>query len=279
MSENTSRYPRSLVLVGAGKMGGAMLAGWLRDGMPGSSVAIIDPQPSEAMQKLCVGAGVAINPPPETLAEPEVLLLAVKPQMLDSAVPVLTKLVGPGTLVLSVMAGKTIANMRDRLPRAGAFVRTIPNTPAAVGRGITACFPSPEANAVQRALADQLLKAIGWVEWVEREDLIDAATAVSGSGPAYVFYLAEALATAGAAAGLPPELSARLARATVEGAAVQAAADPRTLHAMAEAVASPGGSTRRGLDVLDEPDGHVPLLRNTLTAAILRNREMAEAAR
>ncbi len=271
-----SSYPSSLVLVGAGKMGGAMLEGWLRGGMPGSSVSIIDPRPSDAMQALCVKAGVAVNPELDRLAEPAVLLLAVKPQMLDDAAPVLSKLAGANTLALSVMAGKTIANMRDRLPRAGAFVRTIPNTPAAVGRGITACYPSAEVSAVQRAQADQLLRAIGRVEWVESEDLIDAATAVSGSGPAYVFYLAEALAKAGAEAGLPPELSARLARATVEGAGElmyqDASTEPATLR---QNVTSPAGTTAAALEVLMAADGLQPLMTKAIAAAKRRAGELS----
>ncbi len=269
-------FPRSLVLVGAGKMGGALLEGWLGRGMPGTAVSILDPHPAEAMLALCAKHGVAVNPDPAGLAAPQVLLLAIKPQMLDEAAAVLAGLAAPETLVVSVMAGKTLANMRARMPRAQALVRCIPNTPAAVGRGITVCYPSPEVGAAQRNLADGLLQAVGRVEWVEDEALIDAATAVSGSGPAYVFYLAECLAKAGVAVGLEPGLAARLARATVEGAGElmfqDAATPPETLR---RNVTSPGGTTAAALAVLMAGGGLQPLMTEAVKAARLRAEQLS----
>jgi len=274
--EAAKAYPSSLVLVGAGKMGGAMLTGWLKGGMPGRAVSILDPHVSPEMQSLAAAHDVQLNPEPASMAEPAVLLLAIKPQMLDAAAPLLTRIAGPDTLVVSVMAGKTIANMAARMPRAGAIVRTIPNTPAAVGRGITVCVASPEVTAAQRAQADRLLQAIGRVEWVDEEGLIDAATAVSGSGPAYVFHLAECLAAAGAAAGLPPDLAARLARATVEGAGElmfqDAQTSPETLR---RNVTSPNGTTAAALAVLMGGDGMQPLMTEAVRAARQRAEELS----
>ena len=268
--------PRSLVLVGAGKMGGAMLEGWLKGGLPGASVTILDPHVAPAMQALAARHGITLNPASATIAEPEVLVLAVKPQMLDSAAAMLAQIAGPQTLVMSVVAGKTIANLKDRMPRAEAFVRAMPNTPAAVGRGITGAAPSPAVTAAQRALADRLLKSVGRVEWVGTEDLIDAVTAVSGSGPAYVFHLAECLARAGVAAGLPQDIAERLARATVEGAGElmyqDAATEPAQLRIN---VTSPGGTTAAALAVLMASDGMEPLLTRAVAAAKKRAGELA----
>lgn len=269
-------FPRSLVLCGAGKMGGAMLAGWLRQGLPGQAVTIIDPHPSDALRELCRAQSIALNPEGQALQEPEVLLLAIKPQTLAAAGPMLGRLAGPATLVISIMAGKTVANMRAQMPRASAFIRAMPNTPAAVGRGITGCYPTPEVGVAGRELANALLQAIGRVEWVEEEGLIDAVTAVSGSGPAYVFHLAECMAAAGVAAGLEPALAARLARATVEGAGElmyrEAETGPDTLR---KNVTSPGGTTAAALEVLMADDGLQPLMTRAVAAARRRAGELS----
>lgn len=271
-----SLWPKSLVLVGAGKMGGAMLEGWLKGGLDGKAVAIVDPFVSPAMQALADTCGARINPDASSLGEPEVMILAVKPQMLDSAAEMLARLAGPETLVISVIAGKTMANLADRMPRAARFVRAMPNTPAAVGRGITGANASGAVTPDQRALADRLLKAVGRVEWLDEEALIDAVTAVSGSGPAYVFYLAECLAKAGEAAGLPPDVAARLARATVEGAGElmfqEAATGPDQLRVN---VTSPGGTTAAALAVLMAEDGLAPLMDRAVAAAKRRAGELS----
>ena len=175
--------PSSLVLVGAGKMGGAMLQGWLALGLPPAAVSALDPFASQELIDLCAARGVALNPPLASLSPPQVLVLAVKPQMLDQAAPGIAPLVGSDTLVVSIMAGKTMGDIAARLP-ASAIVRAMPNTPAAVGRGVTGAAASAGVAPAQRAMADALLRAIGRVEWVADEALIDAVTAVSGSGPA-----------------------------------------------------------------------------------------------
>jgi pyrroline-5-carboxylate reductase len=210
MSSNASHLPSSLILVGAGKMGGSMLEGWLKVGMKPEGVTVLDPRPSEEMTRFCRENGIALNP--ASPAAPDVLVLAIKPQMLDEAAPALNGTLGPQTLIISILAGKTIGDLRSRLPASGAIVRAMPNLPASIGRGATGAAVNEKVSETQRLMADALLSSNGIVEWLPSEDLIDAVTAVSGSGPAYVFHLVECLADAGTAAGLPPELAQRLAQ-------------------------------------------------------------------
>ncbi len=207
-------FSGTLVLVGAGKMGGAMLEGWLALGLDPKKIAIREPQPADEIKALAA-RGVRINP--DAIDDARVIILAVKPQVAAEVVPALKPLVRPQTVAVSVMAGKTIAFLKDALGADTAIVRSIPNTPAAIGRGITVAVPNANVSEAQRTLSHTLLSGVGAVEWVDDEGLIDASTAVSGSGPAYVFLLCESLARAGAAAGLPADLAARLARATVAG--------------------------------------------------------------
>jgi pyrroline-5-carboxylate reductase len=268
--------PSSIVLVGAGKMGGAMLQGWLSLGLKGSSATVIDPYPSPELNALAAQHGVRINPPAGSVTAPEVVLLAIKPQTLDAAAPDIAALVGPDTLVVSIMAGKTIHNITSRIATARAVVRAMPNTPAAVGRGITGAAANAAVTPAQREVAAALLSAIGRFEWVSSEDLIDAVTAVSGSGPAYVFLLAECMAKAGVAAGLPADLAERLARSTVEGAGElmwrDAGTDPAQLR---KNVTSPGGTTAAALEVLMGPDGLEPLMTRAIAAAKQRGRDLS----
>lgn len=271
-----SGWPRSLVLVGAGKMGGAMLEGWLRSGLPGASVTVLDPNAPQSVLADALHLGFSLNPAGSAFCDPEVLLLAIKPQMLDAAAERLAGIAGPDTLVISVLAGKTIADLAARMPRARAFVRAMPNTPAAVGRGISGVAASPAVSARQKAVADRLLSAVGRVEWLGDEALIDAVTAVSGSGPAYVFHLVECLTVAGIAAGLPADTAARLARATIEGAGEllyqDAATGPDQLRIN---VTSPGGTTAAALEVLMAPDGLAPLVTRAVAAAKRRAGELS----
>ncbi|MGU3359041.1 pyrroline-5-carboxylate reductase [Methylobacterium sp. M6A4_1b] len=260
-----SALPASLTLVGAGKMGGAMLAGWLAGGLDPARTTILDPQPSPEMQALCAARGLALNPAAPAVSE--TLVLAMKPQGLEGAAPALAPLVGPRTLVVSILAGKTIANLRDRLPGARAIVRAMPNLPASIGRGATGAVASAEVDDGQRAQAHALLASVGLVEWLDDEALIDALTAVSGSGPAYVFLLAEVMAQAGAAAGLPADMAARLARSTVAGAAALLEADPREAGLLRQDVTSPGGTTAEALAVLMRSGGLPDLMREAVDAA------------
>ena len=265
-------WPRTLVLLGAGKMGGAMLRGWLAEGLDPSGLHVVDPHLDAATAALCDARGVR-RAAPDT--PPEVLVLAIKPQTFAAGGDAFAALAGPGTLVVSILAGQTLGNLRARLPQAGSIVRAMPNLPASVGRGVTALAAEPALPAAGHATATTLLEAVGSVEWLD-EALIDAVTAVSGSGPAYVFLLAETLAAAGVAAGLPHDVAGRLARATVEGAGALMATQPEmTPGGLREAVTSPGGTTAAALAVLQADDGLGPLLRKAVAAAKRRAAELA----
>lgn len=263
-----------LVLVGAGKMGGAMLAGWLDRGLAADGVVVVEPRPADEMTALCATRGVALVPaaPEGTLAR--VMIVAVKPQVLDTVLPGIAPLVGPSTVVVSVVAGKTIAAFQAGLATK-SVVRTIPNTPAQVGRGITAAVADAAVSADDRALVSALLAAVGEVEWVDKESDIDLVTAVSGSGPAYVFHMVEALAAAGHAAGLDADLAARLARATIEGAGELLWQSPESPAQLRIDVTSPGGTTAAALAVLMSDDGLTKLMTEAVAAAAKRSRELA----
>lgn len=264
-----------VVLVGAGKMGGAILHGWLRGGLDPARVVALDPNIPDEFAADLTARGALVNPALDSIPTPSILLLAVKPQVAPVVLATVRALIKPQTLVVSIMAGRTIGFLQEALPRGTAVIRTIPNTPAAIGQGITVAVPNGQATAEDRGLTSALLSALGPVEWIEDEDLMDAATAVSGSGPAYVFLLAEMLAKAGVAAGLPPDLADRLARATVAGSGAliaQSGTEPGTLR---ENVTSPAGTTAAALAVLMEPDrGFGPLLTQAVAAATQRGREL-----
>jgi pyrroline-5-carboxylate reductase len=258
-----------LVLLGCGKMGSALLAGWLAAGVPAGAVHVIDPAPSDWLR----GSGVAVNG--ALPAAPAVVLLAVKPQMMGAALPALQALGNGRTLFVSIAAGTRIAALEAALGPATPIVRTMPNTPAMVGRGITALVGNARATAGDLALARALMAAVGEVVDLASEDQIDAVTALSGSGPAYVFHLIEAMAAAGAAQGLPPELAMRLARATVCGAGELAHRAPDSAAQLRVNVTSPGGTTAAALSVLMDPQaGLPPLMARAVAAAAARGREL-----
>jgi pyrroline-5-carboxylate reductase len=262
-----------LVLVGAGKMGGAMLEGWLGLGLAPQNVAVVEPHPSEDM-KVLAARGMLLNPDRGDVSDASAIVIAVKPQVAAETVPALAALLRPSTVVVSIMAGKTLAFLEKALPNA-AIVRAMPNTPAAIGRGITVAVPNARVTPAQRDLAHRLLAATGTVEWVKDEALMDAVTAVSGSGPAYVFLMAESLTRAGIAAGLPAELAVKLARETVAGSGEllhRSALDPATLR---QNVTSPGGTTAAALEILMAKDGLDPLLAKAIAAAAKRSRDLA----
>lgn len=273
-SSNTD-LPRSLLLVGAGKMGFAMLQGWLGRGLDPARVAVVDPHPSHALLDLAGSTALTLNPEAAGIGPPEVLVLAIKPQSLGDTAGSLAPLAGPETLVVSILAGKTVADLSRVLPSSGAIVRAMPNLPASIGRGATGAFPSPGVTARQRATADALLSANGIVEWVGSEDLIDVVTAVSGSGPAYLFLLAECLAEAGREAGLEAELSERLARQTVVGAAELLGSSGIAPAVLRQNVTSPGGTTAAALELLMASDGMGPLLSRAVFAAKRRAAELS----
>jgi pyrroline-5-carboxylate reductase len=263
----------TIVLTGAGKMGGAMLAGWLAQGLHANRVAVIEPYPSDEIKAL-PARGVRLNPAPEDLGAVAALVIAVKPQMFREAGPGLKPFVESSTLVVSIMAGITIASIDEVC--GGSIVRAMPNTPAAIGRGITVAVAAGNVSAAQRAVADALLRAIGSVEWTSDETLMDAVTAVSGSGPAYVFLLAEELARAGVEAGLPPDLADKLARETIAGSGELLHRSELESATLRQNVSSPGGTTVAALEVLMAPDGLRPLLTRAVAAATRRSRELAK---
>ncbi|GGC80338.1 pyrroline-5-carboxylate reductase [Chelatococcus reniformis] len=267
--------PSPLVLVGAGRMGGAMLNGWLEGGLAADATCVLEPHATEELRALCAARGIRLNPPVTTLPAPAALVLAIKPQMLADVAPELGGLVRAETLVVSILAGKRLDDLGSALPGARAVVRAMPNLAASIRRGITVAIANAAVTPAQRAAADGLLAAVGAVEWVEDEGLIDAVTAVSGSGPAYVFHLAEALAQAGRAAGLPQALADRLARETVVGAGELLARSAQDPAALREAVTSPGGTTAAALAVLMGANGLTPLLSDAVAAAARRSRELS----
>ncbi|PTE21332.1 pyrroline-5-carboxylate reductase [Cereibacter changlensis JA139] len=265
---------RGLGLLGCGKMGSALLEGWLARGLALSAVWVTDPHPSDWLRGLAA-KGLRLN---EGLpASPAIVLIAVKPQMMAEALPTLTALGNGSTLFLSVAAGTSIAHYESVLGAGTPIVRAMPNTPAAVGRGITALIGNAHASAEQLALAETLLSAVGQTVRLETEAQIDAVTGVSGSGPAYVFHLIEALAAAGEAEGLPPALAMQLARATVTGAGELAHRAPDSAEQLRVNVTSPGGTTAAALKVLMDPEtGFSPLLRRAVKAAADRGRELGQ---
>jgi pyrroline-5-carboxylate reductase len=263
----------TLVLVGAGKMGGAMLDGWLARGLDPGQDMVLEPQPGKAVRMLA-RRGLSLNPkklPPAVAA----LVIAVKPQAAADILPTLAPMLTHTTLVLSIMAGKPLRFLAGALQRDAALVRAMPNTPAAIGRGITVAVPGPGVTLRQRKLATDLLAAAGAVEWVADETLMDAVTAVSGSGPAYVFLLAEALAEAGIRAGLPAPLAARIARETVSGSGELLRQSPLDAAELRRNVTSPGGTTAAALAVLMAKNGLPALMETAIAAATRRSRELA----
>ncbi len=265
-------FSGTLLLVGAGKMGGALLEGWLALGLDAAKIAVIEPQPSGDIAAL-TSRGLRLNP--TRPAEASAIVIAVKPQTAPEALPTLAPFVGAATVAVSIMAGPRLRMLESALPSPTAVVRAMPNTPAAIGRGITVAVPNAHVSAGQRALVHTLLGAVGAVEWVDDEALLDAVTAVSGSGPAYVFLLAEALAKAGAAAGLPVALATTLARATVAGAGELLHRSPLDAATLRQNVTSPGGTTAAALAVLMGSDGLEQLMTSAIAAATRRSRELA----
>ncbi len=267
-----AKYPGPLVLLGAGKMGQAMLDGWLARGLAPRKIVVLEPQPVKAVKALA-RRGLKLNP--RKPVEAAAFVIAVKPQSAPEALPALSPYVGRNTLALSIMAGRTLRFIADALPPGAAVVRAMPNTPAAIGRGITVAVPNARVSARQRRLASDLLAAIGAVEWIADEALMDAVTAVSGSGPAYVFLLAEAMTQAGIAAGLPAALAARLARETVAGSGELLHRSELDAATLRRNVTSPGGTTAAALEVLMGPGGFDALLTKAIAAATRRGRELA----
>jgi pyrroline-5-carboxylate reductase len=263
----------TIALAGAGKMGGAMLTGWLAQRLDPKLVIVIEPQPSPEIGAL-VTKGIRLNPSAKDAESVDTLVVAVKPQSFREAGAALKPFTAASTLVVSIMAGTTIATIEQAC--SGAVVRAMPNTPAAIGRGITVAVAAKNVSAAQRATADALLRATGSVEWVDDEGLMDAVTAVSGSGPAYVFLLAEELARAGVEVGLPAELATKLARETVAGSGELLHRSELASATLRQNVTSPGGTTAAAMEVLMANDGLQQLMIRAIAAATKRSKELAK---
>ena len=262
----------SIFLAGAGRMGGALLRGWLAAGIPAASLTVREPHPSPDMAALLKAHGIAGKP----ASAPGVIVLAVKPQIMTQALGEIAPFAGPQTAVLSIAAGRTVASIARAFPPQTAIVRAMPNLPAEIGRGITAAFANPHVTAAQRELCGKLLGAAGEVAWIDDEGQLDAVTALSGSGPGYVFYLVECLAAAGRDAGLPEDLAMKLARATLAGSGELLHRSPLPAAKLRENVTSPAGTTAAGLAVLMRDPGLSSLLREAVAAAANRSRELSE---
>jgi pyrroline-5-carboxylate reductase len=254
-------------------MGSALLTGWLARGLDPKRVIVIEPYPSADIHSLAAG-GIRLNPAAEEIGAVAALVIAVKPQTFGDAAPALRPLVGSPTLVVSIMAGTTIAMLDTAC--GGNIVRAMPNTPAAIGRGMTVAVAAKGVNEKQRTVADALLSATGAVEWVDDEALMDAVTAVSGSGPAYVFLLAEELARAGVSAGLPADLAAKLARETVAGSGELLHRSDLDAATLRQNVTSPGGTTAAALNILMGDHGLNELMTRAVAAATKRSQELAK---
>jgi pyrroline-5-carboxylate reductase len=266
---------QKLLLVGCGKMGGALLGGWLEGDVTPESVTIIEPFDTQAVADRFGVTVVADITNLDGSFQPDVVIFAVKPQGMAEVVPAYGRFVRPSTVFLSIAAGRPISFFEENLGDQAAIVRSMPNTPAAVGRGITVACGNAHVTKDQQTICDRLLGAVGEVAWVDDENLLDPVTAVSGSGPAYVFLLIETLAEAGIAAGLAPELAEKLARATVTGSGELAYLSSEPAGTLRKNVTSPGGTTAAALDVLMAEDGLQPLMTRAVDAATKRSRELA----
>jgi len=270
----SSTLQGKILLVGAGKMGGALLEGWLAHGLSPADAAVIDPSPPSEMATFLKEQKIERAPKPGSFL-PDAAVIAVKPQMADEVMPKIAGYLRQKTVVISIMAGRTLASIEKHFPPSSLVVRGMPNTPAAIGHGITVAVANRHVCTSTRLFASELLGAVGKVEWIEDEKLMDAVTAVSGSGPAYVFLLAEALAKAGVEAGLPEALATKLARETVSGSGELLRRSKLDAGKLRENVTSPGGTTAAALEVLMGADGLEPLLKRAVAAAAKRSRDLA----
>lgn len=263
-----------ILLIGAGRMGGALLKGWVAKDL--GPVIVVEPTPSPALRALARKHRIAVfsGIGPLTSLNVRAAVIALKPQILKTQAAMLAPVAASGALMLSIAAGTTVAGLKKAWNPRARIVRAMPNTPGAIGRGITALFAGKGTGPKDRALAERLLAPLGDTVWVAREDDIDAVTAVSGSGPAYVFLMVEALADAAMAEGLPRPVAERLARATIAGAGALLDADPSAPADLRRAVTSPGGTTEAALKVLMAKAGLGALMRKAVTAARKRAREL-----
>ncbi len=263
------------LIIGAGKMGGALLSGWIRDGLSARQVAIYDPNPGLIAQSAIHDGALHVMTYETVLNDIEIVLLGVKPQIFSTIAFDLARLIPTSALIVSIMAGTSLKRLQSAFPN-NPVLRAMPNTPAAIGAGITAFTADGRVSQAQKDLAKQLLSAGGGVHEVESEAMIDIITAVSGSGPAYVFYMVEALEAAAVKAGLPEDIAPEFARQTIIGAGALLDATPdQSAGDLRRAVTSPNGTTQAALDVLMNENGLPLLMRDAVKAALKRAKELA----
>jgi pyrroline-5-carboxylate reductase len=263
----------SILLIGAGRMGSALLKGWLKSGA--KSIQVVEPKPSPELRKLAKAKKISLfAAPSQVKAKPSVCVVAIKPQVLKGEAAALAGFAARGALMISIAAGTSIEALAKAWGRKARIIRAMPNTPGAIGAGITGLYAARGVTPADRKRAVALLSALGQTEWVAKEELIDSVTAVSGSGPAYLFLMAEALTEAGVAEGLPRAQAEKFARATVAGAGALLAADKSPAYGLREAVTSPGGTTAAALSVLMADDGLVALMKRAVHAARKRAEEL-----
>jgi pyrroline-5-carboxylate reductase len=266
-----------IVLVGCGKMGGALLHGWLRHGLAAADAFVVEPD-AGIRERIRAQHGVRALAAAEALPadlQPRASVFAVKPQAMASVLPAYRGLLGRGGVLLSIAAGTAIARFEAAFGQRTPIVRAMPNTPAAIGKGVTALCANGHVSAAQKQLCSALMAAVGAVHWVDDEEQMHAITAMSGGGPAYVFLLIETLARAGVASGLPEDLAWALARATVAGSGALAASSEEPVEVLRQNVTSPGGTTQAALAVLMAADGIQPLFDRAIAAGARRSRELA----
>lgn len=264
----------SVLLIGAGRMGSALLKGWIAKGI--GPVIVVEPKPSAALKSLAKSKKITLAAAPSAVKAKKlaVCVVAIKPQVLKSEAPILADFAKGGALMISIAAGTDTKHLFLAWGAKAHIVRAMPNTPGAIGQGITGLYAAKGVSAAGKKTADRLLSALGETLWVAQENLIDSVTAVSGSGPAYLFLMAEAMTEAGIAEGLPRAQAEKLARATVAGAGALLAADKSSAAALREAVTSPGGTTAAALDVLMAKDGLSALMKRAIHAARKRAEEL-----
>ncbi len=268
----------AVLLVGGGKMGAALISGWRKRELPGNNITVVEPDQVQREDLSGHHDVTAVDDPEELPGDyvPGVVVLAVKPQLLDEVLPEYQAYVEKGAVFLSIAAGRTTTELRDKLGGNAAVVRAMPNTPASIGEGMSVLCAGPDVQPGQRALCEALMSSVGGTEWIEDEDMMHAVTALAGGGPAYVFLLIEVMEQVGTEMGLPVHVARRLARETVAGAGSLARRDPSEPAALRQGVASPGGTTAEALDVLmTEEEGLKPLMRRAAEAAAARSRELA----
>lgn len=267
---------RTHLVVGAGKMGGALLQGWIASGaVTPKQLIILDPEPGEAAQAAIEAGALHLSEPNNKFKSIKYLLLAIKPQMFDQLAPAIAKELLENALVISILAGTSLASLQDTF-RTQSLIRAMPNTPTAIGKGITAYTKGPNVSDAQTEMTETLLAAGGKVHHVANEHLIDVVTAVSGSGPAYLFHMVEALEAAAIKIGLPEDIAPDFARQTIIGAAGLLESSHETAATLRQNVTSPNGTTQAALDVLMSSEGLPPLMRETVQAALRRAKELAD---